>query len=276
MNALLKTQTVGFIGAGNMTHAIIKGLLSGSEISAHQIWISNRTPGKLKKLNDLYSVQVAASNEELIEKCNIIVLAVKPADLSAVLQSTAQFFTPDKVVISIAAGFTLDALEKNLPIARIVRVMPNTPSLIGEGLIGILTEGTEEIILDIAEDLFSTLGKIIFVKDEDHLEALTVACSSGTGFIFEFMLYWNEWLEQHGFNKIEAAEMTRKTFLGAALLAEQSLDSTIEDLQTRVTSKKGVTLAGLESMRELEIERALRISFEKAAMRNRELARDLK
>jgi pyrroline-5-carboxylate reductase len=102
-----------------------------------------------------------------------------------------------------------------------------------------------------------------------------VACSSGTGFIFEMMLYWQEWLEEHGFDGEVARRMTTETFLGASLLATQSKES-IDELQARVTSKKGVTAAGLQSMRELEIERALRISFEKAAMRNKEIGRETK
>ena len=113
------------------------------------------------------------------------------------------------------------------------------------------------------------------VHDEDQFEALMVSCSSGTGFVFEMMMYWQDWIEEHGFSLEEARLMTIETFVGASLLAAQAREH-VEDLQARVTSKKGVTAAGLQSMRELEIERALRISFEKAAMRNKEMAREIK
>ena len=114
------------------------------------------------------------------------------------------------------------------------------------------------------------------LQDEDQFEAFMIACSSGTGFVFELMTYWQEWIEEHGFDPEVAKVMTIETFLGASELALKTPDLSLEELQSRVTSKKGVTAAGLESMRELEIERALRVSFEKAALKNKEMARIVK
>ena len=111
---------------------------------------------------------------------------------------------------------------------------------------------------------------------KDQFDALMVSCSSGTGFVFEMMMYWQDWIEEHGFNEEVSKKLTIETFLGASLLAAQSAGVNIEELQSRVTSKKGVTAAGLNSMRELEIERALRLSFEKAAMRSQEISRTMK
>ncbi len=88
------------------------------------------------------------------------------------------------------------------------------------------------------------------------------------------MLYWQEWLEERGIEAALAQQMTVQTFLGAADLAQQSMPQSLADLQAKVASKKGITAAGLESMRELEIERLLRYSFEKSALRDRELSQD--
>jgi pyrroline-5-carboxylate reductase len=112
------------------------------------------------------------------------------------------------------------------------------------------------------------------MEDEDQFEAFTVSAASGTGFVYELMMYWQDWIEERGFEPEVARKMVVQTFLGAALLAEQSGNTPLEELQSKVTSKKGITAAGLQSMRELEIERALRYSFEKAALRNRELAKE--
>jgi pyrroline-5-carboxylate reductase len=103
-----------------------------------------------------------------------------------------------------------------------------------------------------------------------------ISCSSGTGFVFELMMYWQDWIEERGFAPEVARQMTIETFVGASLLAAQSNGTEIEELQSRVTSKKGVTAAGLQSLRELEVERAVRISFEKAAMRSDEISRSFK
>ncbi|WP_347356010.1 pyrroline-5-carboxylate reductase [Bdellovibrio sp.] len=275
MNPLLKSQKVGFLGAGNMAQAMIKGLIEGG-LPAKNIYASNRSEGKLHKLAETYHINPVLSNDELVEKCDIIILAIKPQDLLNALEPVTRSFDEHKVVISVAAGIRMEKLERYVQGARLARVMPNTPSLIGRGVIGYLLNDDEDGGLEATvEDLFTPLGRVIHVGDEDQFEALMVSCSSGTGFVFEMMMYWQDWIEEHGFSAEEARLMTIETFVGASLLAAQAREG-VEDLQARVTSKKGVTAAGLQSMRELEIERALRISFEKAAMRNKEMAREIK
>lgn len=265
---------IGFIGVGNLAQAMIKGLIESKIMLPKNIYGSNRSPGKLQKVIELYGIQGKATNEELIEACDIVILAMKPQDLSNAIDPIASAFNEDQIVISLAAGLTLKTLEKKLRQCRIVRLMPNTPSLISKGVIGYVTSSSDEFIPTMVEDLFSPLGYVIGVDDEDQFEALTISCSSGTGFIFELMTYWQDWIEERGFEPEVARIMTVQTFFGAAKLAEISKDMPIEDLLAKVASKKGITVAGLESMRELEIERALRYSFEKAALRNQELAKE--
>lgn len=275
MNHLLKTQKIGFLGAGNMAQAMIKGLIEGG-IPAKNIFATNRSPGKLQKLAETFKINPTGSNDELIDTCDIIILAVKPQDLLNALEPITRAFDKHKIVISVAAGIRMEKLERYIQGARLARVMPNTPSLIGRGVIGyLLNDDDDQALESTVEDLFAPLGRVIKVSDEDQFEALMVSCSSGTGFVFEMMMYWQDWIEEHGFSSEEARLMTIETFVGASLLAAQAREG-VEDLQARVTSKKGVTAAGLQSMRELEIERALRISFEKAAMRNKEMAREIK
>lgn len=277
MNQYLKSKKIGFIGSGNMAQAIIRGMIEGSWLQPQQIWASNRSPGKLQKLVDDYKINAASTNEQVVETCDIVILSVKPQDLASVMEATGSIFSEQQIVISLAAGIRMQTLEKYLPNCRWVRLMPNTPTLIGKGVLGYLMNDPDDEGLDgLIEDLFSQLGSVIRMETEDQLEALTVAASAGTGFLFELMMYWQEWIEEHDFDPQVAKKITLKTFLGAAQLAMQSLDSSLEELQNRVASRKGVTAAGLESMRELEIERALRISFEKAAMRNSEIAREMK
>ncbi len=275
MNPLLKTQKIGFLGAGNMAQAMIKGLIEGG-LPAKNIYATNRSEGKLLKVAETYKINPVMNNEELIEICDVIILAVKPQDLLNALEPITRSFDPMKIVISVAAGIRMERLERYLQGARLARAMPNTPSLIGRGVVGYILNDDDDSGLEITvEDLLTPLGHLVHVGDEDQFEALMVSCSSGTGFVFEMMMYWQDWIEEHGFSVEEAREMTIQTFLGASLLASQAREG-IEDLQARVTSKKGVTASGLQSMRELEIERALRISFEKAAMRNKEISREIK
>ena len=270
---LLKTYKIGFIGAGHMAQALIKGMIESKLLRPDQILVSNRTPGKLLKLRELYQVQTRDHNEQIIEECDIVVLAMKPQDLPAAMGSLVAAFNENQIVISLAAGIGMKSLQKLIPHGRLVRLMPNTPSLIGRGVLGLLSNRKDEAVVEMTKDLFSGLGVILELETEDQFDALMISCSSGTGFVFEMMMYWQDWIAEHGFSDDQAKIMTIETFLGASLLAAQSAGVDIEELQQRVTSKKGVTAAGLNSMRELEIERALRISFEKAALRSQEISR---
>jgi pyrroline-5-carboxylate reductase len=216
------------------------------------------------------------NNESLVENSDIVILAVKPQDLLTAIEPIASSFHDDQIVISLAAGINMKTLEKYLPNTRLVRMMPNTPSIIGRGVIGYLLNEIDAALEAVVDDMCSPLGYTLKVEDEDQFEALMISCSSGTGFVLEMMMYWQDWIVEHGFDEETAKRMTLETFMGASMLAAQSKDIPFEELQARVTSKKGVTAAGLQSMRELEIERALRISFEKAAMRNKEISRETK
>lgn len=264
---------IGFIGTGHLSQTIIKALIETKIVNPTQVYGSNRSPGKLQKAVDTWGIHSMPTNEHLIDTVDIVVLGVKPQDFSSAIDPYLSAFNDKQIVISLAAGINLRSLKKKLPQCRLVRVIPNTPAVIHRGVIGYLM-GDKDIGLEgIIEDLFSPLGAVFKVIDEEQLEALMVSCSSGTGFVFEFMSYFQDWILERGFDEEVARRMVVETFLGAAQLAAQNHDLGLEELQSRVVSKKGVTAAGLESMREFEIERALRYSFEKAALRNQELAK---
>jgi pyrroline-5-carboxylate reductase len=264
---------VGFIGMGNMAQTIIKGLLETKTLTPNQIYASNRTPGKLVKAKDAWGIHTVENNEELIESAEVVVLAMKPQDISQAIDPIAATFFERQIVISLVAGVTTKTLEKKLAQCRIARVMPNTPTIINKGVIGYLLTEPDEGLESLVTDLFNPLGIVLKTEDEAQFEGLMVSCSSGTGFVFELMMYFQDWIEERGFDPITARRMVVQTFAGASQLASQQRDLSLEDLQQKVTSKKGVTAAGLESMRVTEIERALRVSFEKAALRNQELAK---
>lgn len=264
---------VGFIGVGNMAQTIIKGLIESNVVVPQHIFASNRSPGKLQKVSDLWGIQAMPNNEEVVEASDIVILAMKPQDFGKAIDPIASLFFEKQIVISLAAGINSDTLGKKIPQCRTVRVMPNTPSLIRRGVIGHYSIEEDPSLEIIVEDLFSPLGFVLKTEDEEQFDALMISCSSGTGFVFELMTYFQDWIEERGFDPITARKMVVETFLGASLLASSQKTSSIEELQQKVTSKKGVTAAGLESMRELELERLLRLSFEKAALRNQELAK---
>lgn len=264
---------IGFIGVGNLAQAMIKGLVESKTVSPQNIFASNRSEGKLQKAVDNFGINSCKSNEELIEQVDVVVLAMKPQDMMNALDPISGRFAPQQIVISLAAGITLRTLEKKMPQARIIRLMANTPAIIRKGLFAFVCNSSQDSLATVIEDLCKPLGSVFELKDEDQLEAFMIACSSGPGFIFELMMYWQDWIEERGIDPKDARQMVVETFAGSSELALQSKEISIEDLQNKVTSKKGITAAGLQSIRELELERALRLSFEKAALRNQELAK---
>jgi pyrroline-5-carboxylate reductase len=268
-----KQRKIGFLGAGNMAQAIIKSLIDTKTVDRSRIWVTNRSEGKLIKMRDEFGVQTLHTNEELVDQCDTIFLAVKPQDLSEALEPIASSFHNGHLVLSLAAGFPISSLEKILPdVPMLVRVMPNTPAVIQRAVVGYCLAEGASVAEETVRELLNPLGYVVACEEGEEFQALTVSCGSGTGFVYELMQYWQEWLDEHGFDAETARRMTVETFLGAALMAEKAAEIPLQDLQDKVVSKKGVTAAGLQSMRELEIERALRYSFEKAVIRDNELS----
>ncbi len=271
---LIKNRKVGFIGAGNMGQAIMKALVDTQTVAPGNLYATNRSPGKLKKVEEQFGVKPLSTNEDLVDTCDIIVLAVKPQDLAGVLEPIASSFHDGHLVISLAAGFSLKSLQRLLPSVKgLARAMPNTPATIQKAVVGYCLADNAETYQASVEEFLQPLGLVVPTEEGETFEALTVSCGSGTGFVLELMQYWQEWIEEHGFDPATARKMVVQTFLGAAALADKSESTSLVELQDRVVSKKGVTAAGLQSMRELELERGLRYSFEKAAIRDQEIER---
>jgi pyrroline-5-carboxylate reductase len=264
----VKGKKVGIIGAGNMGQAIIKALVESETVKPDSLYVTNRSPGKIEKMKKLYNVQAESTNEALIDACDVVIIAVKPQDLAEAIEPCRSAFSGEHVVISLAAGVDFRSLRKLIPEGSLIRVMANTPVFVRKGVIGFCAQNA--IYETLIQNIFSPMGTVVKLEEGDPFEAFSVASASGTGFIFELMSYWQDWIEEHGIEPQVARDIVVQTFLGTAALAEKSTE-TVEELQNKVVSKKGMTAAGLESMRSLEVEGLLRMSFNKAALRYKEL-----
>lgn len=271
-NSFLKSRKIGFIGAGNMTKSLIGGLSLGKGFDPSQIWVSNRSSHKLKEISDRFGVNVSEHNEKVVEECDWIVLSIKPQDVEAFLEQQEKDFTEDKVILSVCAGITFSALSRNLKqVGNIIRLMPTTTCEIGEGVLGVY--GQNEDLVEAVMEFFSPVGYVVHADTEEALDKVMISAASGVGFILEIMQIWSEWLtEDNQFSKEEADQITEKSFSGLMNLVKSN-DKSFAKLQSEVTSKKGVTLAGLESMRHSEIDRVLRLGFAAALKRSNELGK---
>lgn len=274
---LVKNRKIGVIGTGSMGTALVNAWVESGSVPPGNIFVHNRTQRKQEKLAQQFGVVAAKNNEEIIQNCDAIFFCVKPQDFFEMLHPISRLIRPEQIILSLAAGIHLKTLQKWLPdVNNLVRVMPNTPIRIRKGVIGFCLGSKAAAVEPSVRDLLSPLGLVVPVQEGDEFEALTVVCASGTGFVLELMSYWQDWLEEHGFSSGDARRIVTQTFLGTAYLAASDEGHTFVDLIESVASKKGVTQAGLESMREMEVETHLRISFEKAVLRDRELGQAFK
>lgn len=273
MNMKMRDWKIGFIGAGQMAQAMIKAIIDSGTLPKEKIFATSRTEARLAKVIEKYGINGVSSNEKLIEACDVVFLATKPQDLAMAVEPIAMSFDDGQVVLSLCAGFTLGKLKKMIPSApKMGRVMLNTPAKIQKGVIGYcLTPETTVYESEIIH-LLSCLGLVFAVPDGETMQAVTISAASGTGFVLELMQYWQDWIEGYGIDADIARQITVQTFAGTALLAEKQSQQTFEELQSHVVSKKGTTAAGLDSIRENDVERMLRLSFEKAVLRDTELS----
>jgi len=247
---MLENKTLGFIGAGNMATALTRGMLNARLARPQQILIFDIDGNKVAKLNAEHGVGAAANNLDLMKRCDLVVLAVKPQVMNQVLAEIAPAVRGEQCFISIAAGVTLSRLEGALgPRARVIRVMPNTPALIGAGAAGIARghSATDEDVA-LARRMFEAVG-IAVVLDERHLDSVTAVSGSGPAYLFFFVEALFEAAERVGLERDVAQALVKQTMLGAARMAVET-DRTPAQLREAVTSPGGTTAAALTVLRE--------------------------
>lgn len=269
MNFYLKTKKIGFVGSGNMTRSLITGLKFNKEINLENIYVCNRTSEKAKAMSQNLGIQYAEHVDKVLEICDIIVISIKPQDLKSFLETYGKSFSSDQIVLSLCAGVKLQALHEQLPqVANIARLMPSTTCEYGKGVLGIYSDN--ETVASELQEYFAPVGAVYAVSDEESLDSIMISAASGVGFILEFMQIWSEWLEEEGFDRESSHEITKLSFAGVSAMLEKT-DKSFSKLQSEVTSKKGVTLAGLEMMRTMGLDDVLNKSFAAAGRRSKEM-----
>jgi len=267
----IKGRSVGFVGAGNMGEALIKGLLAANLVPAEAIHATDVRLERLKELNRQYGIQVSSDNAELIRRADIVILAVKPQIMEAVLTEIAPAVTRRKLLISIAAGVSTAKIRALLhKDARLIRVMPNTPALVREGVTAVAkAEGLEADDLETAGEIFSAVGRVV-VLGEELMDAVTGLSGSGPAYIAVVIEALADGGVRMGLDRITAMTLATQTVLGAAtLLRETGLHpGAVKDM---VCSPGGTSIAGIAALEEGGIRTTLIKAVERATQRSREL-----
>ncbi|MBK7153191.1 MAG: pyrroline-5-carboxylate reductase [Sandaracinaceae bacterium] len=263
---------ITFVGAGNMASAIIAGLLRANLVSASQITAVDLAQGALDKLSAAHGIHTTASTAEGVAGAAIVLLAVKPQVVQAVLPEVSKGIGRDALLVSILAGVSCATLEAGLPAGtRVVRSMPNTPSLVGRGATA-LAAGThaKRADLDAATALFDAVGLTVEVP-ERSLDAVTGLSGSGPAYVFLFLEALADGGVREGLPRDVALRLAAQTVLGAAtmLLETGSHPGVLKD---QVTSPGGTTIAGVEALESRAFRGAVMAAVSAASARSKALS----
>ncbi len=262
---------LGFIGGGQMAEALLRGITAKGLADPHDIIVSEPWDERRRYMEESCGVNVTANNSDVISKAETVILAVKPQVMQAVLEDIGASLTDRQLVISIAAGITLDLLEGGLPEgARVIRVMPNTPALVQSGAAG-LCRGRSATADDMrtALSIFSAVGVAVEVS-ENLMDAVTGLSGSGPAYCFAFLQALVDAGVREGLARPVAHELALHTLLGSARLCAETGKSPSE-LTAMVTSPGGTTIEGLYQLEANAFRGAVMDAVRAATARSREL-----
>lgn len=263
-------MNITFIGGGNMACALIGGLLQ-QDYSPAQIRIVEISADTLKKIKHEFGVETTAELLHGVTDSDVIVLAVKPQQLSAVAQQLAPLLA-NHLVISIAAGLRTGDLSRWLGgHTRVVRAMPNTPALVRSGVTGLYAmAGVSDEEKHNAETILRAVGAVLWVEREELLDAVTATSGSGPAYVFYFLEAMQKAGHELGLDPAQAWHLSLETFLGAARLAKQSSEDA-SVLRARVTSPGGTTERAIRSLENDDVKNAIVRAMHAAYGRSREM-----
>ncbi len=260
-------KKIGIIGSGNMGSAFYKALVPSflKEI----LYICDKDTKKLKALN---ATNTSKDPNELLNKVDVVILAIKPQSFDE-FKKKLKVDLRDKLIISIMAGISMERIKKDLKTDNIIRSMPNLPIQVKQGVIGWTASlNVSDVDKKIARKIFSSLGEGIELKDESMLDAITLISGCGPAYFFYLTEMLTSKAEALGFSKIDAQKIAETTFTGSAELLKKD-PKTAEDWKMSVASRGGVTEAALKYMSDNKLAEIFDEAIEAAEKRNLELSK---
>ncbi|WLR49693.1 pyrroline-5-carboxylate reductase ProI [Bacillus tianshenii] len=273
----MKHETkLAFIGAGNMAEAIISGLLQQQLYRPNQLFVTNRSnKEKLQAMSEKYKINATHDKKMMLQEANVLVLAVKPKDVAATLDTFKAYIRADHVIISVAAGVSTstitELLDKQI---AVVRSMPNTSAATGESATA-LSAGSyaTNAHLQLAIELFETIGTVSVVEEAD-LHAVTGLSGSGPAYVYYLVEAMEQAALDLGLEGETAKELILQTIIGAAKMLQTSHKSP-ETLRKEVMSPGGTTEAGLQVLADYDAQEAMITCIKRAAQRSEEMGAEL-
>lgn len=269
--AEMTNKKIGFIGAGKMAGAIIKGLIKTGFAKPEELIATQAEVDLLEEKSKALGIEVISDNKKLAQISETIFIATKPNQVLDVLAEISPYIDSTKLVVSIAAGVTVSKLENALPSGtRVIRVMPNTPALVGEGMSGMVGgsfAGKED--LDYIYELLSTIGKCIIADNEAQMDIVTAISGSGPAFYYKVINEIARAGEKLGLDYEKSLLLSIQTAIGSAKMA-LNREISMEELISNVATKGGCTRVGVDCMDENHTDKlfleVIKATAEKAKM----------
>ena len=264
---------IGFLGAGRMATALAQGLIQSGFTSAGNVIASD--PIAAARDNFTYTTQARCTdrNQEVLKNSRVVILAVKPPAVSKIVSELADEITEEHLIVSIAAGVSLSTIESLIPSRRVIRVMPNTPCLVGAGASGFARGAhADDVDAELVTRMLSTVG-IAMEVPESLLDAVTALSGSGPAYAFEMIEALSDGGVLMGLPRNVATQLAAQTLMGAAKMVLETGQHPGQ-LKDAVTSPGGTTIAGLHVLEDGGMRGLLMSAVEAAALRSRELAEE--
>lgn len=263
-------RKIGFVGAGLMAEALVDGMLASQTAVPEQIYASDPDEGRQEHFKELVGDNVFADNVRLVQAVDVVVLSVKPQVLPEVAAEIREQVGNDHLMISIAPGITLGRLQHNLGTNRVIRVMPNTPALVGEGASAFCAAGgaTEED-LKLARQVLCSVGLCVKVKEAD-MDAITGLSGSGPAYVFLAIEALSDGGVKMGLSRECATRLAAQTVLGAARMVLETGKHPGE-LKDQVTTPGGTTIEAVHALEKAGVRKAFIDAVEAATRKCRRL-----
>jgi pyrroline-5-carboxylate reductase len=265
--------SLAILGAGNMAEAIARAVTRSGLLVPTQIVASDPSPVRRDFFRTDLKIRAIDRNTDAVRDASMVLLSVKPQQMATVLAELAPVLRPDALIVSIAAGISTSFIERHLgegPPRRIIRAMPNTPMLVGEGMVA-LARGANATSADLssARQLFEAAATVIEVAEE-QIDAVTAVSGSGPAYFFFLVEHMIRAAVELGLTPAQARQLATKTALGAAKMLETSADSP-QELRRKVTSPGGTTHAAISLMESQNLPGIIIDALKAAHRRGREL-----
>lgn len=272
----MKHPTVAFIGGGNMTRSLVLGLVA-SDYDLHHIWVSSRTAEKLEFFQDKLGIQITQDNCEVVDHAEVLILAVKPHQVKTVCQEIKSNVAERKpLIISVANGITDAMIRKWLQEhIAVVRAMPNTPASVAASATALYANPHVAMEQrDAAEAIMRAVGLVVWVDDEEQIDAVTALSGAGPAYIFLVMEAMQQAGEKIGLSAETTRLLTLQTVQGAARMALESEQDVVR-LRECVTSPGGSTEQAIKVLEDKHIREIFAAAIEAACQRSKELTKTL-